>query len=299
MNNPFEHFRAELPALLHPQPPLGVSPVLYRNWVIGRKIHQCCQARPDQTAFFEQVNTLLADTPLRGLAALLERFYRLYPAEEYLSPPFSWAHFQALLGLYNAGVRTFYRQCALTGHWTAGQLRRQIQTDWHLRRAGAGVSAPTWCTLPLWLPDPVVLEFAPAPDFSSEEDLECAIVDHLGVFLLELGQGLSFVARQMRLSSFSGLQMVIDLVFYHHQHQHFVLFELKNAALSAAAVGQLQAYVQLFDDCWKNPQDAPTLGIILCTHVDPALLRYSALYQSSTLFAVPFVCQEPTSSFTT
>jgi predicted nuclease of restriction endonuclease-like (RecB) superfamily len=281
-------FQSELPSLLQAQPPLGVSPTLYRNWCLGRSIAGYLEAWPDQLALLEQLNQALLGTPVQGQAALLVRLYTWYPSSEDLNPRLSWAHFQALLGLYDLQVRDFYRRCALAGHWTAGQLRRQIQTHWHLRRSGAwppDIVEPPHAP-PAWLPDPLILEFAPQHPEADEAALEAAIVDHLGVFLLELGQGLSFVARQLRLTTFSGLQMVIDLVFYHHRSRHFVLFELKNAPLSAAAVGQLQSYLQAFDDCWKDPQDAPSLGIILCTYVDPALKRYSALYQSQHLFAV-------------
>ncbi|AEE53932.1 PDDEXK nuclease domain-containing protein [Haliscomenobacter hydrossis] len=287
--NQIDNLKTELPKLFHVQPPLGVSPTLYRNWCLGRVIHQAFRALPDQAGFFERVNALLAGTPVQGMAAILERFYHWYPSENSLRPGLSWAHFQALLGLYNASVRDFYLRCAQTRHWTAGQLKRQIQTDWHLRLSQPPDPLFTSADrLPNWLPNPLVLEFAPSLVFSDEAELETAIVDHLEVFLLELGQGLSFVARQMRLTSFSGLQMVIDLVFYHHRQRHFVLFELKNVPLSAAAIGQMQSYLQLFDDCWKNPEDAPSVGVILCTDVDPALQRYSALYQNPYLYAVAF-----------
>lgn len=232
---------------------------------------------------------MLEGSPVQGQAALLLRLYQWYPVENALHPRFSWGHFQVFLQLYDQEVRSFYQRCALAGHWTVGQLRRQVRTYWHLRRKALKASEPhADVQLPTWLPDPLVLEYTPNDD-STEAELEAAIVDHLAVFLLELGQELSFVARQMRLITFSGLQMVIDLVFYHHRAQHFVLFELKNAPLSAGAVGQLQSYLQFFDDCWKNPQDAPSVGVILCTQVDPALQRYSALRQSTQLFAVRFV----------
>lgn len=296
MHNFLEQLQAELPDAFHAKPPLGVSPTLYRNWCLGRSIQTAHAALPEQHGFFEQANKLLIDTPVQGMAATLARFYSLYPAIEALHPRLSWAHFQALLGLYDTAVRDFYLRCALAGHWTAGELRRQIQSHWHLRRSmhlDAPVRAPTHGILPPWLPNPLVLDFVPAGEYADEAELEAAIVDHLAVFLLELGQGLSFVARQMRLRTFSGLQVVVDLVFYHHRERHFVLFELKNTPLTAAAVGQLQCYLQVFDDCWKNPDDGPSVGVILCTEVDPALQRYTALHQSAQLFAVSFVPELP------
>jgi len=296
MNNLLEQLRDALPALLHPATPVGMSPTVYRNWCLGRHIHTALQNTPDavEEGFWPALNHVLEPTPIKGQAALLLRFYTWFPTLDDLRPGLSWAHFQVLLGLYDQQVRDFYRRCTLAGHWTAAQLRRQVQTHWHLRRT-PGNSAPGVLPSqrPHWLPDPLVLEFAPQDEFADEAALEQAIIDHLGVFLLELGQSLSFVARQLRLTTFSGMQMVIDLVFYQHQAHHFVLFELKNAPLTSAAVGQLQTYLAAFDDCWKNPSEAPSLGVLLCTETDPALQRYSALHQNQRLFAVSFAHISP------
>ena len=284
--------------LFQQKPPEGLSPIVYRNWLLGRYLHHKARQCPDKKQWLTLAHAALARTPVQGMALILLRFYRAYPRFKALQKAFYWAHYRALLGVPNVAERLFYERCALSAHWTAGQLERQIRSQWLWRRQHAAGNGPMPLNSPhaVALPNPIVLDFVPPANLQTEQHLESALLDHLGVFLLELGPGFAFVARQQRLTTFSGKRFTVDLVFYHYHWRRFVVFELKNGPLSAAAIGQLETYVQLFDDLWKGPHDLPTLGIVLCRSIDASLLRFSALHQHPHLLAIPFqfaVSQRP------
>ncbi|MGV2337000.1 MAG UNVERIFIED_CONTAM: DUF1016 domain-containing protein [Planctomycetaceae bacterium] len=134
--------------------------------------------------------------------------------------------------------------------------------------------------------DPVLLEFLGLPDTGKlfESDLENALLDNLQAFLLELGKGFAFVARQQRIST-ETKDFYIDLVFYNYFLKCFVIFDLKTGELTHQDIGQMDMYVRLYDDQRRNPDDGPTVGIILCAHKDHTVVRYSVLHGNEQLFA--------------
>jgi hypothetical protein len=115
-------------------------------------------------------------------------------------------------------------------------------------------------------------------------DLERALLDNLQAFLLELGRGFAFVARQYRISSESK-DFYIDLVFYNYLLKCFVLFDLKSGELTHQDIGQMDMYVRMMDDLKRAPDDNPTVGIILCTQKDASVVRYSVLHENEQIFA--------------
>jgi hypothetical protein len=117
-----------------------------------------------------------------------------------------------------------------------------------------------------------------------EADLEKAHLDHLQEFLLELGRGFAFVGRQYRVSSESK-DLYIDLVFYNYLLKCFVLFDLKSGELTHQDIGQMDMYVRMMDVLKRSPDDHPTVGIILCTHKDASVVRYSVLREKEQMFA--------------
>ena len=117
-----------------------------------------------------------------------------------------------------------------------------------------------------------------------EADLERALLDNLQAFLLELGRGFAFVARQYRISSESK-DFYIDLVFYNYLLKCFVLFDLKSGELTHQDIGQLDMYVRMMNDLKRAPDDNPTVGIILCTDKDASVVRYSVLHENEQMFA--------------
>ena len=134
--------------------------------------------------------------------------------------------------------------------------------------------------------DPVMLEFLGLPGTGKllEADLEQALLDNLQAFLLELGKGFAFVARQLRISTESK-DFYIDMVFYNYLLKCFVLFDLKSGELTHQDIGQMDMYVRMVDDLKRAQDDNPTVGIILCAYKDASVVRYSVLHENEQLFA--------------
>ena len=143
--------------------------------------------------------------------------------------------------------------------------------------------------------DPYVLEFLGIPDAHAfrESELEQAIIDKLQAFLLELGKGFAFVARQQRIPT-ETKDFFIDLVFYNYLLKCFVLIDLKAGELTHQDIGQMDMYVRLYEDRHKNPGDNPTVGLILCTDKDATVVKYSVLSESKQLFASQYRLVLPT-----
>ena len=134
--------------------------------------------------------------------------------------------------------------------------------------------------------DPVMLEFLGSTNagLTQETNLEQALIHQLQAFLLELGRGFAFIARQQRISTESK-DFYIDLVFYNYVLKCFVIFDLKRGELTHQDVGQMDMYVRMYDDLKRGPEDGPTVGIILCAKKDESVVRYSVLKDNEQLFA--------------
>lgn len=186
---------------------------------------------------------------------------------------------------------------AATQNWSSRALERQIGTLYYERllasqdRAAVEREARSEL-LPLgtnpreFVRDPVLLEFLGMPNTGAllESDLEQALMNQLQGFLLELGKEFAFVSRQQRISTESK-DFYIDLVFYNYLLKCFVIFDLKRGELTHQDIGQMDMYVRIYDDLKRGPDDNPTVGIILCTHKDASVVRYSVLHGNEKLFA--------------
>ncbi|TXT37814.1 MAG: ribosomal protein L31 [Comamonadaceae bacterium] len=195
---------------------------------------------------------------------------------------------------------------AATQNWSARALDRQINTLYFERlllssdKASVTAEANTNIdALPQtpreFVRDPVLLEFLGLPGTGKllESKLEQALMDKLQGFLLELGKGFAFVARQQRIST-DTKDFYIDLVFYNYLLKCFVLIDLKAGELTHQDVGQMDMYVRMYDDLRRGPDDNPTVGILLCGHKDQALVRYSVLNDSEQIFASKYRLVLPT-----
>ena len=217
------------------------------------------------------------------------------------SPQLSWSHYRALMRVSDGEARDFYEREAAECGWTKAQLERQIQSSYYQRiianRGKAGLVAADRERLPgdptppeAILKSPYVLEFLGLPDSPKlhESALEQAIIDNLQAFLLELGRGFSFVARQRQVR-FDDDTFYIDLVFYNYILKCFLLIDLKIGKLTHQDVGQLDGYVRLFEDRFKVPGDNPTIGLILCSDTSEAVARYSVLNEGRQIFASKYL----------
>ena len=223
-------------------------------------------------------------------------FYQAFPIRDALRHELSWTHYRNLLRVEDESARTWYMNEAAAQGWSTRALERQIRTLYYERllastdRAAVEQEAAAKMA-PLQSPrdfvrDPVMLEFLGFPGSGKllEADLEKALLNHLQEFLLELGRGFAFVARQYRISSESK-DFYLDLVFYNYLLKCFVLFDLKSGELTHQDIGQMDMYVRMIDDRKRGPDDNPTVGIILCTQKDASIVRYSVLHENEQMFA--------------
>ena len=219
-------------------------------------------------------------------------------------PALSWSHYRALMRVENENARQFYEDEALAGAWSKRQLERQINSLFYERilaskdKKGMLTQARQKTTKTLGvvdvLKDPYVLEFLDLPevDRHHESTLETAIISNLQHFLLELGKGFSFVARQKRMR-FEDEDFYIDLVFYNFHLKCFLLIDLKIGKLTYQDIGQMDGYVRMFEAHYKVEGDNPTIGLVLCSEKNEAIARYSVLKESKQLFAAKYLTYLP------
>ena len=206
------------------------------------------------------------------------------------SPQLSWSHYRALMRVSIPVAREFYEREAIECGWSKTQLERQIQTSYYERiiahHGEEGLLTTNRERLagekltPIdVLKSPMVLEFLNLPDDPNlhESKLEQAIIGNLQLFLLELGKGFSFVARQKHIR-FDDDDFYVALVFYNFILKCFLLIDLKLGKLTHQDVGQMDGYVRLFEDQFKVPGDNPTIGLILCSDKSEAVAKYSVLH---------------------
>jgi predicted nuclease of restriction endonuclease-like (RecB) superfamily len=216
----------------------------------------------------------------------------------------SWSHYRALMRVEKPEARDFYEQEAVVCGWSKAQLERQIETLHYerllMRRDKKGMIEEARKTggelRPVdALKDPYVLEFLDLPDTPAlhESTLEATIIANLQSFLLELGKGFSFVARQKRMR-LEDEDFYVDLVFYNYLLKCFVLIDLKVGKLTHQDIGQMDSYVRMFEAHEKLPGDNPTIGLILCSKKNEAVARYSVLHESRQLFAARYLTYLPT-----
>nr|WP_321497719.1 PDDEXK nuclease domain-containing protein [uncultured Methanolobus sp.] len=220
-----------------------------------------------------------------------------------LRPELSWTHYRLLLRVENEKAREWYMHEAAEQHWSTRQLDRQISTLYYDRllasRDKVAVRQEAREKLVQIQPeefirDPYVLEFLNLKDYPGlrENVLETAIIDNLQSFLLELGKGFSFVARQKRIR-FEDTDFYVDLVFYNYILKCFVLIDLKIGALTHQDIGQMDSYVRMYEDKFKLEGDNPTVGLILCSEKNEAIAKYSVLNESKQLFASKYMMYLP------
>lgn len=227
------------------------------------------------------------------------------PSRPAYRPELSWTHYKALIRVEKPQAREWYMNEAIAENWSTRALERQINSLYYERRLASANRTPVRAeaekktkALPVqpeeFLKDPYVLEFLNLADrlHFRESELEQAIIGRLQHFLLELGRGFAFVARQKRITT-ETKEFYIDLVFYNYHLKCFVLIDLKVGELTHQDVGQMDMYVRMFDDLQRGDDDNPTVGIILCTEKDETIVKYSVLEESRQLFASKYLLYLP------
>jgi len=281
-------------------------------WEIGRQISE---AVGDRAEYGKQLLQFLSERltaefgkgfTVRNLRNM-RQFYQTFPIRHALRAELTWTQYRLLMSVDEPSRRDFYlNECAESG-WTSRQLERQINSFYYERLLAtrkehrAEIEGEIYITEPKTEPDhilkdPYVLEFLDLKENAkySETELEQGLIGKLQDFLLELGKGFSFVARQKRVTSESGDHYYIDLVFYNYILKCFVVIDLKAGKLTYQDVGQIDFYVRLFDDKIKQADDNPTIGIILCANKDESIVKYSVLADNENLFASKYRLYLPT-----
>ena len=249
----------------------------------------------------------------------MRQFYFAFPIADALRPQLSWTHYRTLMRVEDEHAREWYAKEAETENWSSRALERQVGRLYYERllsskdrKAVRAEAEEKIAELPPsprdFVRDPVLLEFLGLPETGRllESDMEQRLIDHLQSFLLELGKGFAFVARQMRMST-ETKDFYLDLVFYNYVLKCFVIFDLKPRELTHGDIGQMDMYVRMFDEQQplgglgalslskrRGAGDGPTVGIILCAAKDASMVRYSVLHGNEKLFATRYKLVLPT-----
>ncbi len=281
-------------------------------WQIGRVILEEEQEGKERAGYGEFLIKSLSQNlqPQFGSGfsvRQLERyrqFYRTFPIASALRTQFSWTHYKSLISIDNQDKREFYIAEAAKNNWTARQLERQVNSQLFERlllsndvksvlAVARAEKQPT--DAKEIIKDPMVLEFLGLRRETAyyEKDLKAAIITHLQDFILELGNGFAFIARQKRIH-IDGDEFSIDLVFFNRLLQCFVIIELKNDKLTHQDIGQLQMYVNYYDQNEKQTFENPTIGILLCTDKNDAMVKITLPKDNSTIIASKYQLYLPT-----
>ena len=280
-------------------------------WNIGKQLYEVC-GENDRAAYGKQLLQYLSEqltaefgkgfdvSNLRNM----RRFYAAFPIQDALRPELSWTHYRSLMKVADETARKFYLEETIKSGWSSRQLDRQINSFYYQRILASKKKASVAAEIDVLEPrpeyekiikDPYVLEFLnlPANEHFYESELEQALIDHLQKFLLELGRGYSFVARQKHFNV-DGRHFYIDLVFYNYILKCFVLIDLKIGDLTHQDLGQMQMYVNYYTRQMMNEGDNPPVGVVLCADKSDTLVEYTLPEDNRQIFAAKYLPYMPT-----
>lgn len=281
-------------------------------WQVGRHIVEYEQGGKERAAYSKGVIDYLAGHLQKEFGSgfnptnlrLMRRLFMLFPNQRTLSVKLTWSHYNYLLKVEDPKARQIYMRECEASNWSVRQLQRQINTMYYERLLASRDKDTVVNEMKSNLVeeknpreiihDPYVLEFLGLSqgDHFLESDLEQALLSRLQHFLLELGRGFTFVARQRRIS-FDNKHFYIDLVFYNILTRSYVLIDLKTDELTHQDLGQMQMYVNYYTQELMNPGDNPPIGIILCTDKSDTLVKYTLPQGQNQIFAAQYMTYMP------
>lgn len=279
-------------------------------WNIGKKIYEVC-GENDRVAYGKQVlndisNKLTAEFG-KGFSVpnlrKMRQFYVMFQKRSTVLSELSWSHYELLIRVRDDNSRTFYAVECAKSSWSVRQLQRQINTLYYSRilaskdKEAVAKEIETSVLKQEYesiIKDPYVLEFLdlPANEHFYESNLEEALINHLQKFLLELGRGFSFVARQKHFVV-EGRHFYIDLVFYNYILKCFVLIDLKTEDLTHQDIGQMQMYVNYYTRELINDGDNSPIGILLCVDKSDTLVKYTLPEDNNQIYASKYMTYLP------
>ena len=280
-------------------------------WNIGKHIYEAC-GENERAEYGKQLLQYLAEKLTaefgKGFTVAnlrnMRQFFLTFKNRNAVRSELSWTHYRSLMRVEDEAARQFYLEEAVKCGWSSRQLDRQINSFYYQRilaskdKASVSAEINTLEPKPEYekiIKDPYVLEFLdlPANEHFYESDLEQALIDHLQKFLLELGRGYSFVARQKHFNV-DGRHFYIDLVFYNYILKCFVLIDLKIGDLTHQDIGQMQMYVNYYTRQMMNEGDNPPIGIVLCADKSDTLVEYTLPEDNKQIFAAKYLPYMPT-----
>ncbi len=294
--------------------------LLARNWLLGKRIAEeiLKSEKREETYGLELIKNLsvfLTKEYGKGftkstLYSCLT-FYKEYPEifQSLIgksSRVLSWTHYLLLMRVGDMDARRWYQNEALNQGWNVRTLKRNIETQYYYRLLNSPSKQPVVDEMKVltavspedkleFIKNPMVVEFLGLSNEAAltETKLEQCIITNLQKFLMELGKGYAFVARQQHIHT-EKEDYFIDLVFYNYILKCFVLIDLKTGKITHQDVGQMDMYVRMYDELRKGADDNPTLGIVLCSDTDEDIARYSILHGNEQLFASKYTLYLPT-----
>ena len=284
--------------------------LVYRNWLIGYRIAEEELKGEDRaeygTTLIRKLSKELTNEYGKGYTKTnlysFYSFYKMYPnifhsVSGKSVPLLSWTHYRTLIQVKDEKARNWYEKEAAQQAWNVRTLQRNIASQYYYRLLKSQVKDPVVEEMKQlttkyqydkleFIKNPVIAEFLSLPTNTSftETELETSIISNLQKFLMELGKGYAFVARQQHIHT-EKQDYFIDLVFYNYYLKCFVLVDLKTETVTHQDVGQMDMYVRMYDELKRTESDNPTIGIILCLETDEDIARYSILKGNEQLFA--------------
>lgn len=293
--------------------------LVYRNWLIGYRIAEEELKGENRAEYGAKIIRELSRelTKMYGKgftrANLYHflKFYQMFPQIvdtvcRQFSILLSWSHYRVLLQVNDKEARDWYEKEAIEQTWSVRTLQRNISSQYYYRLLKSQVKEPVIEEMKQltgnskygkleFIKNPVIAEFLSLPTDTSftETQLESSIISNLQKFLMELGKGYAFIARQQHIHT-EKQDYFIDLVFYNYYLKCFVLIDLKTEKVTHQDVGQMDMYVRMYDELKRTEGDNPTIGIILCSKTDEDIARYSVLKGNEQLFASKYKLYLPT-----
>lgn len=269
------------------------SILLNTYWEIGRLIVEEEQGGKEKAQYGKAVLKNLSNQLMREFGKgydernlnNMRAFYTAFSIWDAVRTELSWTHYRIISRIEDPAYRLQYVDYSIASNWDTRTLQRNIKTL-YLNRQLMLPQAEETPKPAQFIKDPYIFEFLNLPTDSrqTENTIETALINHLQQFIMELGKGFAFVARQQHIVTDTS-DFFIDLVFYNYLLKCFVLVDLKTGSLGHADIGQLDMYVRMYNDLKKSEDDNPTIGIILCTEKDETIVKYSVLEDNDNLFA--------------
>ena len=286
-------------------------------WHVGKRIVEQEQAGKERAKYGQALIEALADELTKEYGKsfskrnlqYFRKFYLAFPDEQIVNAcvhNLNWTHIRSLLRVQDENARYWYMKEAVDENWSSRTLDRNISTQYYHRllqtpEKGAVIEEMKRKTAEFQknqfelIKSPVIAEFLgfKNEDTYLEGDLESAILSHIRDFLMELGRGFAFVARQQHIVTETS-DYYLDLVFYNIELKCYVLIDLKMGKITHQDVGQIDMYVRMYDDLKRGQGDNPTIGILLCSETDEDIARYSVLHDNDRLFMSKYLTYLPT-----